>query len=89
MEIVYSRLIRMSYANLRSNDDKASCYVMHRHMVIDVELLAKEFKMDTSPLKLQVGSFLNYKKELAIAMLFPYQTLKDLSGKTFITGLSP
>ena len=79
----------MFYANLRSANDKVSCYVMHKHLIIDTELLAKEFKMGVFPPKLQAGSFLNYKKELTIDMLFPYRTPRDSSGKTIITGLSP
>ena len=51
-EIVYLRLVRMFYENLGLINDKVSCYVMHKHMIIDAELLAKEFKMDASPLKL-------------------------------------
>ena len=42
----------MFYANLGAADDKVSHYIMHKHLVIDAELLAKEFEMDASPLKL-------------------------------------
>ena len=78
----------MFYTNLGSINDKVSCYVIHKHLIIDVELLAKEFEMDASLPELQVRSFPNYKKELAIDMLFPYWNPKDLSGKTLIMGLS-
>ena len=54
--IVYPRLVKMFYANLSSVDDKVSCYVMHKHIIIDFEMLAKGFKMEASPLKLTVGS---------------------------------
>ena len=77
----------MFYANLRSVDDKVSYYMMHKHIVIDSEILAKQFKTDASP-RLTIGSFPDYKKELAIEMLFPYQTPKDVSGKIMITSLS-
>ena len=87
-ETIYPRLVRMFYVNLGFVDDKVSCYVMHKHVIIDVKLLAKEFEMDVPLLKLQAQSFLNYKKELAIDMLFPYQTPRDSSGKTLIMGLS-
>ena len=60
---------------------------MHKHLIIDAELLAKEFEIDPSPPMLVIGSFPNYRKEKSIDMLFPYQILKDLSGKTFIIGL--
>ena len=62
----------MSYANLSSVDDKVSCYIMHKHLIINVESLAKEFEMDTSSPKLTARSFLDYRKEMAIGMLFPY-----------------
>ena len=50
----------MFYANLGSIDDKVSCYVMHKHIIIDSDILAKEFEIDASPPKFIVGSFLNY-----------------------------
>ena len=78
----------MFYANLGAIDDKVSCYIMHKHLIIDVDLLAKEFTMGASLLKLQVGSFLNYKKELVIDIFFSYRTPRDLSGKTLIMSLS-
>ena len=53
----YSRLVRMYHANLGVADDKLSCYVMHKHLVIDFDVIAKEFKMDASPPKLMVGDF--------------------------------
>ena len=62
----------MFYANLRSTNDKVSCYVIHKHIIIDFEMLTKEYKMYASPPKLTIGSILNYKKELAFDMLFPY-----------------
>ena len=51
-EIVYPRLVRMLYANLGSTDDKVSCYIVHKHLIIDVKLLAKEFEKNVSPPKL-------------------------------------
>ena len=78
----------MFYANLGLVDDKVSYYVMHKHIILDSEMLVKEFEMDASPLKLTAGSFPDYRKELALEMLFPYQTLKDLNRKTLITNLS-
>ena len=79
----------MFYANLGSTNDKVSYYIMHKHIIIDCKMLAKEFEIDVCPPKLTTGSFLDYKKELAIKMLFYYQTPKDLSGKTLIISLSP
>ena len=69
---IYPKLFRMFYVHLELSNDKVSYYVMHKHLIIDAELLAKEFEMDVSPLKLQVWSFLDYRKELAIDILFPY-----------------
>ena len=60
---VYPRLVRMFYANLGLVDDKVNCYNIHKHLIINAELLAKECKIDASPLKLQAESFLDYKKE--------------------------
>ena len=70
-EIFYPRLIRMFYANLRLTDDKVSYYVMHKHMIIDVKLLAKEFETNASPPKFKARSFPYYKKEFSIDTLFP------------------
>ena len=39
----------MFYANLGAADDKVSCYIMHKHLIIDAKLLAKEFKIHASP----------------------------------------
>ena len=61
--IVYPRLVKMFYANLGAIDDKLSCYVMHKHLVIDFDTLAREFEMDASPPKLFVEDFPNYTKE--------------------------
>ena len=44
---------------------------MHKHVVIDFDIFAKEFDMDLAPPKLIAGSFLAYKKELAIIFHFP------------------
>ena len=63
----------MFYANLGAIDDKLSCYVMHKFLVIDSHVLVKEFKMNPSLPKLMAGDFPQYKKELTINMLFPYQ----------------
>ena len=60
--------------NLGATNDKLSCYVMHKHLIIDFDTLAREFEMDASPPKVIVGDFPEYKKELAIDMLFPYQS---------------
>ena len=70
--IIYPRLVRMFNANLATIDDKFSCYVIHKHMIIDFKIFGKEFDMDPSPLKLTIASFLNYPKDLAINILFPY-----------------
>ena len=61
----------MFYINLGSANDKVNCYVMHKHMINDTELLAKKFEMDASPPKLKVESFPNNRKELVIDMIFP------------------
>ena len=60
----------MFYANLGSIDEKVSCYVMHKHLLVDSDTLAREFNMDASPPMLKVRSFPKYRKELAINMLF-------------------
>ena len=78
----------MFYANLTIVDDKLSCYVMHKYIVIDFECFANEFRMDTSLSKLSVGSFVYYSQEQAISMLFPYSTPRDISEKLLITSLS-
>ena len=78
----------MFYANLRLTNDKVSYYVMHKHMIIDAELLAKKFQMDASSLKFQARSFPNYRKEFTIDRHFPYRTPTNLSGKALIAGLS-
>ena len=70
----YPRLVKMFYANLRATGDKLSCYVMHKHLVIDSNTLAWEFKMAASPPKLSAGDFPEYMKEWAIGILFPYQS---------------
>ena len=44
---------------------------MHRHIIINFDMLAKEFKIDASPPKLIAGSFTNYRNEMTIDMLFP------------------
>ena len=49
----------MFNTNLAVIDDKLACYVMHKHLVIDFEVFAKEFDMDPSPLKLIVTSIPN------------------------------
>ena len=51
----------MFNANLGAANDKVNCYVMHKYFIIDANLLAKEFEMDASPLKLTTGSFPNYR----------------------------
>ena len=68
----YPRLVKKLYANLGPTNDKVIYYAMHKHLIIDIELLAKEFEMDASLLKLIIGLFPNYRKEMAIDMLFPY-----------------
>ena len=52
VEIVYPRFVRMFYENLGLVYDKVRCFIMHRHMIINVELLVKEFEMDEFPPKL-------------------------------------
>ena len=44
--IVYLKLVRMLNANMATIDDELSCYVMHKHMIIDFDIFAKEFDMD-------------------------------------------
>ena len=39
--IVCLRLVRMFSANLATIDDKLSCYVIHKHMIIEFEIFAK------------------------------------------------
>ena len=50
----------MFYANLGATNDKVSCHIMHKHNIIDANILAKEFEMDASPAKLTYGSFSDY-----------------------------
>ena len=69
---IYPRLIKIFYANLGLVDDKVSYYVMHKLIIIDFVMLVKEFEIDASSPKLIARSFPNYRKELAIDMLFPY-----------------
>ena len=71
----------MFYANLGSTNDKVSCYVMHKHIIIDSKTLVKEFEMDASSPKLIVRSFPDCVKELAINIHYPYRTPRDLSEK--------
>ena len=52
----------MFYANLGAIDHKVSYYVMHKHIIIDVDTLAKEFEMDTSPVKLMLDPFLTIER---------------------------
>ena len=85
----YPRLVRMFYANLGATNDKLSCYIMHKHLIINYDVLTEEFEMDASPFKLAVGDFLDYTKEKAIDMLFPFQSHQDSSRKVMITRLSP
>ena len=87
--IVYPRLVKMFYANLGLLDNKISWHVMCKHLIIDAKSLATEFEMNASPSKLTTRSFLDYRKEMAIDILFPYQTLRNSSRKTLITSLSP
>ena len=46
--------------------------MMHKHLIIDFDILAKEFEIDASLPKAKARSFLEYRKELVIEMLFPY-----------------
>ena len=78
----------MFNANLAIIDDEPSCYVMHKHMVIDFDIFEKEFDMDPSLQKLTTASIPDYHKDLAINLLFSYQTPKDVSGKLMIIALS-
>ena len=73
---------------MASTYDKLPHYVFHRHIVSDFEVLATKFKMDSSLTKSSIRSFLEFTKDLAINMLFPYSILKNLSAKLMITGLS-
>ena len=72
---IYPRLVKMYSENLRATDNKLSCYVMHKHIVKDSKFFVNEFIMDPTSPMLTMGSFLIYRKKLAIDLLFPYQTL--------------
>ena len=85
----YLRLVRIFYANLGVVDDKLSCYVMHRHVIIDFDVLAKDSEMDATLPKLAPGDFPDFTKDKAIDMLFPFQSHRDSSKKFMITRLSP
>ena len=67
--------MRMFSANLVAINDKLSYYVMHIHIAIDSNIFTKEFDVDSILLKLITRSFPNYKKELAIELMFPHQAL--------------
>ena len=59
----YLRLVKMMfYANSGAIDDKLSCYVMHKHLIIDFNTLALEFEMDASPSKVSTSDFPDYNK---------------------------
>ena len=62
----------MFYASLGSTNDKVCCYVLHKDIIIDSDMLTNEFEMNASPPKLIAGSFFDYKKEMVIDMLFHY-----------------
>ena len=79
----------MFSVNLVVTNDKLSCHVMQKHMIINLDIFPKEFEMDPSLSKLTVGSFPSFKKEFSIDLLFPCQTLMDVSRKFLIIGLSP
>ena len=54
----YLRLVKMSYANFIVTDDKVSCYVMHKHVVIDYDVFTNDFGMDSSQQSLVQDHFL-------------------------------
>ena len=62
----------MFKANFVITNDKLSYYIMHKHLIIDSEVFAKEFDMDANLPKLIASSFLDYNKDLTISILFPY-----------------
>ena len=76
MGSIYLRLVKMFYVNLVATNDKLSCYVMHKYIMIDVKPITIEFNMDVSLTKLYTRSFTNYNKEKAIASLFPFPPLE-------------
>ena len=78
----------MFSVNLAIVDDRLSCYIMQKHIVINSEIFTKEFDVDLSLPKLTVGSFLTCTKDLSIDILFPYQSPRDVNRKLMIIGLS-
>ena len=79
---IYPRMVRMFNANLVIINDKLSCYVMHKQLVINFEVFAKEFNICPTSPKLTIRSFPNHTKDLAIILLFPYSTPKDVVGNS-------
>ena len=77
----------MFYGKLTIANDRLSCYLMQKHLVIDFESFVAKFDINTSLPKSIVRSFSERKKHLTINMLFLYSTFKDLSGKLMITSL--
>ena len=65
----------MFYVNLGATNDKVSCYVMLKHLIIDVDTLAKKFKIDSSPPKLMARSFLSIKMNWLLKCCFPMKPL--------------
>ena len=62
----------MFYANLGVIYGKLSVFLMNKRIVLDVQTLAKLFKMDGSaPCKL-AKDFQEFNREEAIKLLFPY-----------------
>ena len=78
----------MLYTNLGFANDKTSCCVMHKHIIINCETFANEFDIDPSLQNLSARFFPNYSRNQAIYMLFPYSNPKDASRKLLITNLS-
>ena len=70
--IVYPRHISMFSENLATTENKLSCNVMHKLMIINSEIFPKEFDIDPRPLKLITRSFPAYTKDSTIDFLFPY-----------------
>ena len=60
----------MLYTNLGFANDKISCYVMHKHIIINCETFANEFDINPFPPKLIVGPFPEFNKNEPLKILF-------------------
>ena len=71
----------MFYTNLGSTNDKVNFYVVHKHMIIDYEMLAKEFEIDALPPKLMLDAFLIIRRSWPLTCFFPIRPLGKQVGK--------